>query len=255
MLISGVSFGAGHHLAVDLAGNVFVAGQVVQTTDFGGGIVVSNPNCECLFFLGKYDGSGNLLWVRQGTTDSQVRDLRVTTDFAGSVFLTGDFGNILTFNTAQFYTFGNQSLFIVKCDSAGNLLWSNEVDAQSPDGSVLNDSVVTDPLGNLLLAGHFDMSAGFGGLALWKLAFDPTGNFSFADAFIAAYSPTGELIGVRQIGSEQVTRINSLLADSVGGIYLAGQFGIAPPTGLRLAGTNLFDFGTIDMFLAKMNTR
>ncbi len=92
----------------DAEGNVFISG--ITNGDFGGG---SAGNCDA--FVGKYDGSGNLLWTRQfGTADYDIA-FGVSTDGVGNVFIAGETeGNFGDTNA------GYTDAFIIKLVRAGD---------------------------------------------------------------------------------------------------------------------------------------
>src|SRR5262249_51563422 len=83
-------------VAVDGAGNIYAAGAFSETVDFSGagdgGLSTLTSNGSNDVFLLKLDASGKFLWVEGfgGIIEDRARGL--TTDKAGNVTLTGDFG-------------------------------------------------------------------------------------------------------------------------------------------------------------------
>jgi uncharacterized delta-60 repeat protein len=123
-------------VAVSADGSVYVTG-----------ITADNQNDAVLL---KFDASGTLLWERAWGGAASDEGLAVATASDGSVYITG---------TATSFGPSSAGLFVVKFDSAGNLVWQRISDgaagnavAVAPDGSVY--AAGTTPRNQI---GNFDM--------------------------------------------------------------------------------------------------
>src|SRR5205809_344712 len=131
--------GVGSDVAVSADGSVYVTG-----------ITANNGNDAVLL---KFDASGTLLWERIWGGAASDAGLAVATAADGSVYIT---------RTATSFGPSSNGLFVVKFDSAGNLVWQRISDgaegnavAVASDGSVY--AAGTTPRPNQI--GNFDIVA------------------------------------------------------------------------------------------------
>jgi uncharacterized delta-60 repeat protein len=124
-------------VAVSADGSVYVTG-----------ITANNGNDAVLL---KFDASGTLLWERAWGGAASDQGLAVSTASDGSVYIAG---------SATSFGPSSSGLFVVKFDSAGNLVWQRISDgaegnavAVAPDGSVY--AAGTTPRPNQI--GNFDI--------------------------------------------------------------------------------------------------
>ena len=201
-----VSEGSGYvwvnKIAIDRAGNVFVAGDNGEMLSFGN-TVLTGPN----EYLVKFDQDGNFLWARQ--TDTAGDSARVAVDQDGNAFM------------------AYRSLHIVasKYSPAGDLLWSRH--SEESGGDVAPD-VTTDQDGNCLVAGGYgNGTITFENVTLTTVARE--------EVFVVKYSSSGELRwGISSIGKNPEgngtnfrisdTRMNSIAVSPFGGCFVAGFF-------------------------------
>ena len=86
----------GLSVALDGLGNTIITGAFEGTVDFGGGPLTSEGNIEA--YVAKFDPAGNHLWSQRfGGPDGGATVRGVTTDAAGNIFVTGDFGGTVDF--------------------------------------------------------------------------------------------------------------------------------------------------------------
>jgi beta-propeller repeat-containing protein len=99
-------------LAVDSFGNVYVTGIMCLPTPY-------SPASSNHIFLFKLNSTGNLLWQQVWGTvlDDEVR--AIFADNAGNVYVTGQ-------TRAMAYDYFMGSMFLLKFDSGGNLLFQDE---------------------------------------------------------------------------------------------------------------------------------
>ena len=141
-----------HGLAVDGAGNAYLAGNASA-----GGAVFGNvslpPRGGTDVYLLKYDARGQLLWGHQegSAGDDGVGD--VATDGAGNAYLLAGFfkgqarfGRFALTGGSQY-----QNMALVKYDPAGEAVWALTQDG----GEVAPDDVAVSPGGDAYVVGDF----------------------------------------------------------------------------------------------------
>jgi hypothetical protein len=201
-------------VAADASGNLLVGGRFYSGTLSLGGVVLTNlgwygvntPN-----FVGKYDGSGNLLWAQvAGTNYEPVWPLRVGTDAAGNVWLAAHFGRPSVFGTNVLVSMGPADWVLAKYSAQGQILWVRQIGAtnSSPTPGYFGFSV--DAAGNAYVAGRDYGSANFGSVALTN-----------STAFLAKYDCTGKLLW-----AQEALGADAIAAGADGTVCLTGSPGI-----------------------------
>ena len=218
----------GSKVAVDVDGNVYVRGLFESDVTVGGahlsGSAAKNP------FVAKFDGSGNLAWIRQPVGGISGEG-GVAVDAAGAVYISGYFAGTLNFGGGTTLTssagssapFGDA--FLAKYDSSGAIQWAKAAGGAS------------------------------GGL-YWDIALDAQTNIYVAgilgsDAALAKYNPAGTLQWTESASGPSAHPVASGVAkcavDQLGNCYLAGFYqGTA-----RLGTSTLQPRETWNFFLAE----
>jgi len=152
--------------------------SVVQTSDGGyalAGYTTSYGVGDYDFWLVKTDSAGNVLWsqIYGGTSD----------DYALSVVQTGDGGYALAGFTWS-YGAGSSDFWLVKTDSAGNVLWSKTYGGTGID--VARSVVQTGDWG-YALAG-ITISFGAGSSDFWLVKTDSAGNVLWSKTYGGTHS-------------------------------------------------------------------
>src|SRR5262245_25160662 len=220
-------------VAVSADGSVYVTG-----------ITADNQNDAVLL---KFDASGTLLWERAWGGAASDEGLAVATASDGSVYIAG---------TATSFGPSSAGLFVVKFDSAGNLVWQRISDgaegnavAVAPDGSVY--AAGTTPRNQI---GNFDMvvlKITAAGSLVWQRTYsagevvDPRGRMAagsdgsivMAGAIQAAKAGLVDLAGL----IVKLTSDGALVFDKqfAGKVTETGEGGVVAPDGgtLYVAGT------------------
>ena len=121
-------------LTVDDSGKVYITGYFNNQISFGS-LNLNDATQEV--FLVKYDRNGNPIWAKQsGGYDmmSSAESYGITTDEAGSVYITGLFENSIYFDSTLLHCGYNSNIFLVKYDKNGQLIWAKQ--SQSSIGNV-----------------------------------------------------------------------------------------------------------------------
>lgn len=204
-------------IATDKSGNFYISGNFGDTVKIGASTLISPFNNGV--FLAKFDSNGNALWAKQSQAPSRACFVGigfVATDESNNVFITGDFEDTVSFGSFTLTMLNNsqgnnRAVFLVKYDSAGNVLWTG----QSKTPSVTNlggssYSVAADKSGNAYVAGGFRDTFSFG-------SFSMTGG----GIFLVKYSASGSVLWAEQgAGGGGAT---SVITDGVNP-YITGEF-------------------------------
>ncbi len=233
-------------VAVSADGSVYVTG-----------ITANNGNDAVLL---KFDANGTLLWERAWGGAASDQSLAVATAPDGSVYMAG---------TATSFGPSSSGLFVVKFDSAGNLIWQRISDgaegnavAVAPDGSVY--AAGTTPRPNQI--GNFDivvLKITAAGSLVWQRTYsagevvDPRGRMAVgSDGSIVM---VGAIQTVTRRSADIAALIVKLTAD--GALVFDKQFdgrvtetgdgvAVAPDNTIYVAGTTTtFGAGDQDAFV------
>ena len=201
----------GLSVALDGLGNTIITGAFEGTVDFGGGPLTSEGNIEA--YVAKFDPAGNHLWSQRfGGPDGGATVRCVTTDAAGNIFVTGDFGGTVDFGGGPLFGLGD--IFVVKLDANGTHLWSKGFG--DDDDFQFGTSVATDGSGNLVLTGSIKGIVDFGG--------GPLPGASDYDVFIAKFDANGNHLFSKRFGDAEDQYGASVATDGSGNSILTGTF-------------------------------
>ena len=178
-------------IAVDAAGNVYVAGQ--------SGTLPSGPSCcNGDFVTIKYDANGNRLWVRRYDNGGHDQANSIAVDQAGNVYVSGPSQGGAT----------GYDIATVKYDANGNQQWVQRYNGPgNGDDWSYNHSLAVDRFGGVYVCGE---SPGVGtGLDFVTIKYDAaTGNRLWASRYNGPGGTTD--------------RGKALVLDPFGNVYVTG---------------------------------
>jgi len=231
----------GNAIAVDAAGNSYVAGYFTGTATFGTNTLVSAGNTD--IFIAKHGSNGQLLWVRRAGGPGYDAARGIAVDAAGNCHVTGAYEGEAAFGTTTLTNTSPTSYadaFLAKFDTAGTLVWARSagVEFTHDEGA----AVALDGAGNVLVTGRSVLDTFAGG---------PVANPG--RIFVAKYDSAGTEVWARKAGSYSGGNLDTgtgIATDSAGNVFVGGVF--YSPVAAFGAGsfTNL---GNADVFLAKFD--
>ena len=201
-------------LAVDVAGNVFIAGNFNGTIDFGGGPLTSNGMLWDIY-VAKFGPDGSHIWSKSFGDDKHQFVRSIAVDPSGNAIITGAFlgsinfgGGALTSTTPSF-----EDVFVAKFGPGGSHIWSKKFGDANPQ---FGTAVAADPWGNIFVTGDFQGSISFGG--------DPFVSDGGSDIFVAKLTPGGVHRWSKHYGNPYDQYSRAIAADGAGNVFVGGVF-------------------------------
>ena len=238
-------------VAVDLNGDVFVAGSIVQGSNvsFGAGTLCNGYQG----FVAKYNGAtGGYLWH---TCIDYFVPTAITTDAAGSVLLGGTGTGYSYHQTgfANFYATTNCSFnndYITQRGNAGMLMKLSTAGARTWArmwGCVNNvevTGIVVDSSSNILVSGYHDQFVNLG-------CANTLPTLGGLDMNVSKFNTNGGCLWSRALGDAQTDTANAISVDPQGNAVVVGgyQGQLDPANGQA----PLISQGSSDIALMKLN--
>ena len=153
----------GHHVVVDVEGNIYVTGSFSSDSIKFGSYTLHNANSGIIqetldVFLTKYNPTGDVLWAKRAGGIPNDAGYGITTDAYGNIFVTGMFNSSsITFDSTTLTKPDiNQvdALFLVSFDSTGSVMCSQAFSC----GGAYPNAVCVDGSGNTFISGTFTAS-------------------------------------------------------------------------------------------------
>ncbi|RAK64100.1 hypothetical protein [Hymenobacter edaphi] len=230
-------------LAVDAAGNVYVAGTFgANLATFGTTVLSSAVQYTLTGYVAKLNGSGQWQWAIQTQGGRYAELTALAADATGTVYVAGNCTGTASLG-AQ--TLPANSSFVAQVSSTGQCQWVSAIGAGAK-------SMVADAAGNVYLTGSYrGTSLSFGSLTL-------TGGQAYSsNTYVAKLSASGQwqwVSGSSSTGSGCSAEVAAVALDATGNVYVAGQLnnGYNPTFGtITLAGIG-YGSGSA-LFVAQLN--
>lgn len=251
--LGGSSLDAGNAVALDSAGNLYVAGSTVSD-DFPGSLGMGGYDV----FVARFAADGTLAYsVRLGGSSDDFAN-GVSVDPSGNVYVTGSTASAdleVTADAFQTRLQGTSNAFVVELDPSGALLYSTYLGGSSADsgGTISNQGPAHVLVGGTANSKNFPVTAG---------AFQPSSGGS-ADAFISLFDLTkagaSALLYSTYLGGADNDGTTGVRLDNAGQVYVGGfsESGDFPTTasGFQRNNGGFFCSGEFcyDSFFAKLD--
>lgn len=188
----------GYAIAVDSYGYVYVTGSTLG--DLDGNISAGNSD----IFLIKYDSEGNRIWTRQIGSNNfdEARCIKINNN--GDVYLVGNTQGVLPGTSS----YGLVDGFIIKYDIAGDVHWIRQFGTSSIDWPT---GITEDNDNNVYVSGFTNG------------ALPGNTNSGGRDVFVVKFSSSGDILWIKQFGSDKDDYGNSIAIDIHGNIFVGGD--------------------------------
>jgi hypothetical protein len=208
---------SGTSIAVDAAGNTYIAGWT-ESTDFPetAGTRLGNPNGDDAY-VAKVSPAGSIVYITYLGGGGQDQALGIAVNGSGSAVVVGTTysTNFPILNAVQASLGGGHNGFVAKLNAAGNgLAFSTYLGGNGADSA---NAVALDTLGNIYVAGE-TTSSNFP--VLNPFQFGPGGG---NDAFVSKLSSSGARLYSTYLGGIGNDRATAIAVDASGYAYITGS--------------------------------
>lgn len=213
---SGTSIDRGLSITTDNAGNAYTVGQFSGDITFDN--LYSNSILNALFII-KYSSSGNEEWFRFGGGTEQSIANSITCD-GSNIYITGDFGNSITFLGSGNSTLNSgyqNAVFIASYSASGSLLWKQ---SQGSSSAVSARSISVNN-GEIGVVGWHECTFESLSEIYGEATFNSLG---FKDVFVMRYSSSGQFDYARNFGSPTDEIATGVYVQSNGKEVITGMY-------------------------------
>ena len=205
-------------VAVDEAGNVFVAGSFEGTLDLGGAPLQSKGGTDV--FVAAFAADGKALWARSFGSSGEEAATAIAAAAGGAVVVAGTFTQLLSIGQSGLLNEGGEDAFVARLDAAtGAPEWARRL---GRDGDQRPAGVAVTVAGDAIIAGAFDGYLRCSGLC----GIDPNaiGTEGGKDAFVWKLDAAGQEVAIAAFGGPADDRANAVATDDAGNAIVAGEF-------------------------------
>lgn len=169
---------------------IYIAGSFISNVDFGFKEIVSFVNKEDVF-VQCFNANGVVQWAERIGSNSPDRDVNISSDKTGELFITGAFFGLTTFFSQQIQANGEffSDMYIARVGKDG------AIGVLETYGGPYNDAglaVTTDASGAFYVTGYYDSTSVFGGTTV--------NSAGGRDVFVARFFPNGSFEWIRTAG-------------------------------------------------------
>ena len=250
--LGGPDYSGGYAIDSDANGNIYVTGSFSGTVDFDPGAGTHNLTSAGGgdIFVGKYDNSGNLIWVLGIGNNYSDAGNDIFIDSNGNVYLVGSFSLTVDFDPGvgihTLSTNGVENIFILKLDSAGDFVWVKGIGSSN---TIYGYGIDGDESGNVLVTGEFWGTVDFDpGMGVSNL--ESVGTY---DIFILKLDSVGNYIWGRSVGGTWDDNGLEIAVDENGNSYITGYFVNSVDFNPGASINNLTSAGAEDIFILKLD--
>ncbi len=171
-------------------------------------------------FLFSFNLANAQSWLWANSTSAGIN--KIVVDENGNSYVTGFFGDTVTFGNTLLVSSGGADIFVVKYNASGLVQWARKA------GGTLNDvgrGVGIDGNGNIYVAGYYSEDFDSGSTAPCVFGGSTIFSSGETEIFLAKYDSTGMLKWVRSAGGQGFDYCDALSVDASGNCFLTGSFG------------------------------
>ncbi len=203
---------SGEDIAIDAAGNLYLAGWFNQVGTFDHLGVTTQGGIGA--YVAKLSPAGEWLWVNEANGPNPVHGYCVTTSENGHVVVAGSYDEEAFFGSHSVNCDYGDEIWVAETDADGNWIWVETGGGLDNVEAPLD--LATDSDGNCYLTGYFAVQAQFGATNL-----SSSGPYS---SFVAKLSDDGDWLWAKQPVSVDWNEGHAIACDAAGNAYVTGVF-------------------------------
>ncbi len=212
-------------VTVDTDGNIYILGRYGSDIDFDPGPGIEMPPQDKVpgIFLGKYDPSGGMLWVRVWSAAWICSGYSVAVDNYGAVYVTGYFQDAIDLNPGPeidlHISNGHSDAYLSKFDSNGEFQWALSWGGERSDNGI---ALAVDNNGGVCVGGNFSTTVDFDpGAGIANLTAT-----DYSDIFLLKLDASGGFLWARAWGGEGYDHCTGIDIDSADNICVTGNLDV-----------------------------
>ncbi len=237
-------------MAVDPQGNIYLTGTFKSDSIVFDDVILYNTRTNNTgdIFLVKYTPEGKADWAIAGGGLNRDDGYNVAVDDSSFIYISGaTFSPFFYIGDDTLFKFGGTAeLYLVKVDTAGNIIWS--VDGNGDNNFVITSGLQTGSVGgqiSIAVTGTYNGSS----MKLEDTVLNNSGGFT--DFFLARYNSSGQLLWARNGGNSTNAFTNELWVDKHGDMIITGSY---IGNSVVIGNDTVFNSGSAaNIFLAKYN--
>ena len=185
---------------------LLVSGGFDQVAKFGSTTLTSNVHNT---FLACYDLQGQIIWVKNfpGAFGDYITSMVI--DSTMNIYVAGYFSKTLHVDSDSLISRGRTDIFLAQLNSDGKLIWLKQA---GDKGNDVTGTLIFDANKKLLLTGSYQYKTTFDVQTLVNSDQNETG------VFIARYTLSGDLLGLKKIGEAEKILSPMITADKNGNV-------------------------------------
>lgn len=221
-------------LASASGGQFYLAGEFLDTTQFGQKMLISSGGTD--IFLVKNMEDGTPVWANRIGGGDYDYVQKVIADADGNIIIAGYFYGGTLIGPDHYTSYGSQDIFVAKYNAEGNYLWSYRAGGQSADYIM---GLALDADQNIVITGYYYDEMYFGETTLTAS--------SSSDIYLAKFNPGGDLLWTVSAGGSSSDQSRSVSCDPEGNILISGSFYYD----VTLGDTTLSTINPVGVFIAR----
>jgi len=206
-------------IVTNASDNIYITGSFREETGFQGTTLTTEmPTAS---FVLKTDSSGDILWVKKtGDINGVTNYTGITIDNLGYIYAMGTFWGVATFGDIILDAGISASIYVIKLNSLGDVLWATQFGNTQDLGSVRPSSIVSDSQNNIYTVGTFSgNNITFGDITLIRSSQEEKDN-----GFIVKQDSSGNVLWAKNFEQTDHFSIEKISTDNFDNIYAIGNF-------------------------------
>lgn len=246
----GATATADFKVAVDAAGNRYIAGSFSGSSLDLGSATIGGVSTGVNQFVAKFSPEGNLLWSKRWTTSSGAL-YALELDASGNIYvggaLSGTAGQSVVLSGVTVSLLGSSDGYVLKLNSSGVGQWAKVI---GDIGSDYVRGISVDTSGNVYVVGEYNQTVNQT-IDLAGVTVTARGSW---DGYVLKLNSSGIGQWAKAIGSTGYDYARGVSVDASGNVYVVGEYNQTANQTVNLAGLTVTARGSSDGYVLKLNS-